>query len=190
MRSTTKEKITALGIDDGYFKPFSSKKTKLVVTVFRADNMLQGVLSTDIKVDALNATQRIISMLKKSRFTEQASCIFLDGLNFAGFNLVDVKKLYSAFSIPVIAVLRKKPRFEKIKTVLKKFPDFEKRWKLIEKAGPVFKAEKIFFQCHGLKEKEASQLIKKFSFQSNLPEPVRMAHLIASGLTLGESTAP
>ena len=91
---------------------------------------------------------------------------------------------------PVIVVFRKMPKMEKIFKALERFADKDLRKELIKKAGRIYKAEHIFFQCAGIEASEAKALIKKFSIHSNLPEPVRMAHLIASAITLGRSTTP
>ena len=178
-----------LGIDDGYFKPRSKGKC-LIVGVLASKNRVEGIISTHVRIDALDSTQKIIQMIKSSRFKEQASFLILSGLNFAGFNFADVEKLHASLGIPIIIVLRKKPDFKRIERALSRFKDRKKRLLLMEKAGPVFKAENIFFQCFGCEKKEAESILKRFSLNSNLPEPVRLAHLIASGLSLGESTKP
>lgn len=182
--------IRAIGIDDGYFKPHRKGKTKIVMVLLRADNRLEGILSSDISVDGTDSTEKIISTLKGSSFPEQASCIFLSGINFAGFNVADAQRINNETSIPVIIVFRKQPGIESIKKALSKLSHSGERIALIEKAGKIHKAKKIFYQCHGLTIKEANAMIEKFTMHSNLPEPVRIAHMIASGLTLGKSTSP
>jgi len=180
----------AVGIDDGHFTPKKPGITKLVLVLLRADNRIEGILSTDIAVDGLDSTEKIITALKQSSFPEQASYIFLDGINFAGFNVADAERINKETGLPVIMVFRKRPDIAGIKKALGKFPDAMERIALIEKAGPVRQAEKILFQCKGTSEKEALEAIEKFTMHSNLPEPVRLAHLIASAVTLGRSTSP
>ncbi len=190
MPEQVKKNARAIGIDDGSFIPESKGSTLLVGVLLRADNRLEGVMSTSIKVDSLDSTEKVLKMLKKSRFTSQASFILLDGVNFAGFNFIDLQALHSELGIPVIAVLRGKPSLEKISLALQRFKDKKKRLALIESAGAIHRAEKIFFQCKGISPSKARSAISRFTLHSNLPEPVRLAHLIASGLTLGESTTP
>jgi len=185
-----KKNARAIGLDDGSFTPKKPGSALLVGVLLRADNRLEGVLSTTIGVDSLDSTKKALSMLKNSRFREQASFIFLDGINFAGFNFIDIQRLSSELGIPAIAVQRRKPSVEKIERALSRFKDKKKRLALMEKAGPIHRAEKIYFQCPGMAPQEARKAIKLFSSHSNLPEPVRLAHLIASGVSLGESTSP
>ena len=115
----------------------------------------------------------------------------LDGITFAGFNTVDIKEIYEKTKLPVIVVNRKEPNFKSFISVLKKMPNAEKRLKCVENAGPVYwvnvKDKRICFQCYGMEKEDASKVIKESSTMSLIPEPLRVAHLIATGFVLGES---
>jgi endonuclease V-like protein UPF0215 family len=156
--------------------------------VYRLDHRIEGILSTKIRVDGLNATEKLIKLYKNCKFKPQIRYIMLSGINFAGFNFADLPRLAEELKTPVIAVFRKKPRMEKIKRALKKLTQTKKRTTLLEKAGEIHSFNKIYFQCHGVDAKHARTIIKKTTLHSNLPEPVRLAHLIASGVTIGQST--
>ena len=185
-----KQNIRVLAVDDGFFKPGKKGETILVGVVFRLDGRIEGMLKQTVKVDGLDSTAKIIKMCNKSKFRDQIQAVLLDGINFAGFNIVDVERLYKKTHFPIINVFRKMPRMHLIENALEKFKDSKKRLKLIEKAGEIHRFKNIFFQCHGIKPQEARKLLKKTVFFSNLPEPVRIAHIVASAVTLGESTHP
>ena len=104
-----KENIRAIGIDDGYFKPRTKGSTKIVAVLLRADCRLEGILCGEITVDGLDSTARITKMLKQNeeKFLRQASVLFLDGVNFAGFNIVNVDALHAALELPIIIVFRR-----------------------------------------------------------------------------------
>jgi len=182
--------LRVLAIDDGYFKPREKGNALLVGVLSRLDNRVEGILSSSVKVDGLDSTSQIIKMVKGSSLGEQANFLILDGINFAGFNIVDLSKLNKELGIPVIAVMRKKPRLDRIEKALENFSDKRKRVKLIAKAGEIFKAKKVFFQFKGADQKTVKAVLSKTTKHSNLPEPLRLAHLIASGISLGESTRP
>lgn len=184
-----KGSIRVLGVDDGFFKPKKKGKAALVGVVFRLDGRIEGIVKREINVDGLDCTSKIIQMCS-GKFKDQIQCILLDGINFAGFNIVDVERLFKKTNKPIINVFRKMPRMKLIEKALSGFKDSSKRMKLIEKAGPIHAFKRIFFQCHGIEPGEAKKLLKKTIFYSNLPEPVRIAHLVASGVTIGESTHP
>ncbi len=179
-----------LAVDDGFFKPKKKGKAILVGVVSRLDGRIEGILSTSVNVDGLDSTNKITKLLEKSKFKGQVKFLILDGLNFAGFNFVDLPKLNKNLGIPCIAVQRKKPNFEKIESALSSFKDKGKRLKLIEKAGPIHKARKVFFQAAGGDGKTIKTVLSKTTKHGNLPEPLRLAHLVASGVSRGESTRP
>ncbi len=182
--------LRVLGIDDGFFKPRTKTQTILVGVVYRFGHTVEGVLSSKIRVDGFDSTKKIIWMAKKTKFSEQVSFLLLSGINFAGFNIADVKKIFEETKIPVIIVFRRKPRMEKFIAALKKVSNFKKRLSLVQEAGEIHKFKKFFFQFYGCSEQEAKTALQKTILHSNLPEPVRLAHLIASGITIGESTRP
>ena len=99
-----------------------------------------------------------------------------------------MKKLES----PIIVIMRAYPHFEKIKSALTNFPDYEKRWKIIQKAGKIEEIilknkSTIYIQKKGISLKSAEKILRLTSIRSNIPEPLRVAHLIATGISLGES---
>ncbi len=179
-----------MAFDDGAFFPKKSKSALLVGVLSRLDNRVEGIVSGSIRVDGWNANNTIFSLIKKTRFGSQAKFILLSGITFAGFNTVSIQSLFRKAQRPVIVVLRKKPRFEEIKRAMQKLPGFSKRWKRVEQAGKVFEFNSGFFQCTGIPAEEAKGLLEKLCLYGNLPEPVRLAHLVASGVSLGESTRP
>ncbi|MDD5148314.1 MAG: DUF99 family protein [Candidatus ainarchaeum sp.] len=179
-----------LGIDDGFFRPGTRTKTILIGVIYRFGHIVEGIVSSEIRVDALDSTEKIIRMLAKTKFSSQVSFLIMSGINFAGFNIADVKKIFEKTGIPAIIVFRKKPRMEKFVPALKKVPNFKKRISLIEQAGEAHSFKNFFFQFYGCTEQDAKEVLRKTILHSSLPEPVRLAHLIASGVTIGESTRP
>ncbi len=182
--------LRVLGIDDGFFKPKTKTQTLLIGVIYRFGHTVEGILSSKIKVDGFDSAKKIIEMAKKTKFSSQVSFVLLSGINFAGFNIADVKKIFEETKIPIIIVFRRKPKIEKFANALKNVSCFKRRWALIEQAGEIHSFKKIFFQFYGCREQDAKTVLQKTILHSNMPEPVRLAHLIASGVTIGESTRP
>ena len=88
--------------------------------------------------------------------------------------------------IPVIAVMRKLPNLLLIKQTLMKL-SMESKWKLMQKAGSIEKIHNLFMQRKGITKEKAKAVLELTCTRSHIPEPLRMAHLIASGIVLGES---
>jgi len=146
-------------------------------------------MRTEITIDGLDATEKISTMIKNSPYYKELRAIILDGVTFAGFNVVDISELSDRVDLPVISVAREKPDLEKIRGALKNLPDFEKRWQAMENAGELFDVETrdgenpVYVQTAGILREDAENIIKKMSTQSNIPEMLRVAHIVASGLT-------
>lgn len=181
-----KKEIRVIGIDDSPFSKFRDSKSLVVGVVMRGGSWVDGILSTSVDVDGNDATKKISEMINKCKFKPQLQCIFLDGIAVAGFNVVDVKELGRKTKLPVIIVIRKMPDIDNIKNTLIKI-NKKNKIKLIEKAGEIIKIGNIYAQMAGIKADEAGKILKIVCTRSNIPEPLRLAHLIAQGVVLGES---
>jgi len=185
-----KKEIRILAWDDGPFEFKTKGKAILVGVIFRGGQFLDGLLKTEVDIDGEDATEKIVEKILKTKHKD-LRVIMLDGITFAGFNTVDIKEIYEKTKLPVIVVNRKKPNFEKFIETLKALPNAEKRLEAVKNAGPVYwvsvKNKRICFQCYGIKKEDAEEIIKTSSTMSLIPEPLRVAHLIANGFVLGES---
>ena len=183
-----KPQIRILAIDDS---PLMHEKVTIIGAFFRGGEQLDGILRNEIKKDGMDATDVFIRMIMGSKYHTQISVILLDGVTYAGFNPVDITSLFKETGVPVISFMRSCPDLEKIKQALTNLPDSEKRWEIIQRAGKIYKIEQdnpVFIQLCGLDKESAVKIIKITSTHSNIPEPLRVAHLIATGVVLGEST--
>ena len=181
-----KKEIRVIGIDDSPFRKFKKGKVLVVGTVFRGGLFLDGVLSTKVNIDGNDSTKKLIDMINKCKFKPQLQCIFLNGIAVAGFNVIDVKELSKKTNLPVIVAIRRKPNIEKIKKTLVKI-NKKSKIRLIEKAGSVIPAGEIYMQITGISIEKAREILKIVCTRSLIPEPIRMSHLIASGITDGQS---
>lgn len=186
-----KKEVRILGVDDSPFKKSDDTDALIVGVVFRGANFLDGVLSTRIAVDGDDFTEKLSKMVLGTRHREQLQIVMLNGITFAGFNVADLPEIHELTGLPVISVVRKMPDLVGIKKAV--FSSFalnaagEKKWKAVERAGSLHPCGKVFFQCAGIRPKDASALIKATSIHSGIPEPIRVAHLIAGGVASGES---
>ncbi|MFZ2411288.1 MAG: DUF99 family protein [Candidatus Methanoperedens sp.] len=183
-----KPQIRILGIDDS---ALINEKVTIIGTFFRGGEQLDGILRSEITKDGMDATGIIIRMIKNSKYYTQIRVIMLDGVTYAGFNPIDLKNLYDETNIPVIVFMRSCPDFEKIKLALGQLPEKDKRWDIIRHAGRIYKIAQenpVFIQLCGIDKDSAVEIVRMTSVHSNIPEPLRVAHLIATGVVLGEST--
>ena len=186
-----KKEIRILGIDDSNFTR-EDRDVLVVGALLRGGYWIDGVLSTHVQRDGLDATEKIVNMILKARYKDLRA-IMLKGVTIAGFNLIDIEKLNRDTGLPVVVVMRKMPDIESIEKALTNLDFLEKRVEIIKKAGEIYKGtvqEKsdIFFQFKGIEKEDARELIRISSMHSNIPEPLRVAHIIATGVVRGEST--
>ncbi len=184
-----KPEIRVLGVDDGAFKPHVKGRVPVIGVVFRGGFWLDGVMHTSIEVDGFDATDSIASMISGSSHYKQLRVIMLNGVTFAGFNIVDVKALHATTKLPVITVTREKPDFADIHKALQNLPGSEKRWETILSAGEPVEVStrsaeaKVYMQTVGVSQEDAQKILRLTSTRSNVPEALRVAHLVASGIS-------
>jgi len=186
---SVKPEIRVVGIDDGVFVPHTHGKCDVIGIVFRGGYWLDGVMRTQVEIDGLDATDKIAEMITGSPHYGQLRVIMLDGVTFAGFNVVDTMRLHETTRLPVIAVTREKPDFEDIRKALKNLPFAEKRWRAIRNADKIIRVvtrrgeKTVYIQVRGVEADVAVTIVRNTATRSNVPEALRVAHLIASGLT-------
>jgi endonuclease V-like protein UPF0215 family len=184
-----KPEIRVLGVDDGAFTPHVEGQVPVIGVVFRGGYWFDGVMHTEIAVDGFDATERIASMITGSSHCKQLRVILLNGITFAGFNIVDVKALNVATKLPVITVTREKPDLAEIHKALQNLPNSEERWEAILNAGEPIEVStrsakaKVYMQTAGVSKDDARKILRLTSTRSNIPEALRVAHLIASGIS-------
>ena len=185
-----KKQIRILGIDDAPFT-FTDKETSVIGAIMRGGEYLECVLRRQVTIDGEEATQVCIDMITSTKHRKQLKAVMLDGIALGGFNVVNIQELYESTSVPILTITRDKPNFNKIKRALtKNFHDWKHRWDLINQ-GELFQIHTshnpIYMKCVGISLETAKELIKLSTIRGVLPEPIRVAHLIASGITKGES---
>lgn len=191
-----KPEIRVLGVDDGVFVPHSDDMVDVVGVVYRGGYWLDGFMHTTVQVDGTEATEKLAAMITQSPHHAQLRVIMINGVTLAGFNVVDIEQLYRKVQLPVIAVTRDKPNFDDIRNALRKLPDTEKRWKAIQSAGKLIEVrtrdgeEPIFAHVAGISKQDAKRVLKNTSTRSNIPEALRVAHIIASGLSQSRKVKP
>ena len=173
----------AVGLDDGPFAPAHQGDVDLIGAVCSGAR-LDGVLRTRARRDGANSTRRIAELIATSRFRGHLQLVLLQGIAVAGFNVVDIRGLSGSLGLPVIAVARKPPDMEAIRrALLEKVPGGRRKWRLIERAGPSREGAGVWLQCAGLDFEQAAEAVAGLTFNGQIPEPLRIAHLIAGGIS-------
>jgi endonuclease V-like protein UPF0215 family len=179
--------VRTIGIDDGPFDRAGRGDVLVAGVVYRGGSTFDGLLTTRVRKDGWNATDRLVEMLDGSKFLRQLHYLMLDGIALGGFNIVDIGRLHRETGLKVLAVMRRKPDLVAIRRALGRVSSPERRWRLLAAAGPILPIGRLHCQLAGLDGDEAARLLTLTCTRSLLPEPLRAAHLIAGGLVTGQS---
>ncbi|MBU1198060.1 DUF99 family protein [Candidatus Micrarchaeota archaeon] len=172
-----------LAMDDS---PASNGRVTCVGVLSNGNN-IEGVLIFHIKKDGSNATRQLIRSVKQSRFRSVIKLILTHGTTFGGLNILDPQAIEKELNIPWMGVVRKKSKgtIQKAIHAAHKSQRLIRRKRLfLENAGPILEECGMFFHFRGLREHEARAVMKQFR---GFPNELRLAHLIASALSRGES---
>ena len=179
-----------LGIDDAPFS-FNDAEVPIVGVMVRLPGYVEGVMVSQVAVDGDDADQVLTEMLLGSRFREQIRMVMIDGTSLGGFNVVDIDRLSKETGLPFCTVTRDVPDLPSMNAALQKhFPDWRRRLEVVERHelievrtehGP------IYASIAGASIGEMNELLRGSTIQGALPEPIRLAHLIAAAMAKGES---
>ncbi|MFH1327803.1 MAG: DUF99 family protein [Candidatus Bathyarchaeota archaeon] len=183
-----KREIRIVGIDDGKSAMRMARRNNLIGAVFRGGEWLDGVLKTKVRVDGFDSTTRIIKMIKTSSHYDQIRIVMLDGLTFAGFNIVNAPKICKELNRPIIVVLKSRNNLEMLRDAVKNLNGGNRKLQLIKNAGEPISvktkkdADPIYIQLQGIDSEDAKEIVKLASTRSAIPEPIRVANIVASAL--------
>jgi uncharacterized protein len=182
-----KQEIRILGIDDGKFAPRTKGNVLIVGVVLRGGSSLEGVIHTYITIDGLDSTEKIAEMINASPHHRQLRVVMLNGITFGGFNIADIKRLNALTKLPIIALTHGKPDLQSIHDALEHMPQTEERWRMVMEAGEISeitcKGAKLYMGLAGIDLADALRIVELTATRGCLPEPLRVAHLVASGIT-------
>lgn len=186
-----KDQSKVIGWNEGPFDFGQEEPTPLVGVITRGGGPVDGVIKTEVAVDGLNGTSLISTAINESKHREELRLVVLSGITLAGFNVVDISKVSEKTNLPVLSVTREKVDLESFKSALKNLPDFQQRWRAVRNAGEIRGFElddhRVYYQTANLSKSGAERALKVLATHSVLPEPVRLAGMIATSLVRGES---
>ena len=184
----TRHSARVVGVDDGAFSADKrAKEHAILAAVLFHNSHFSAVRLGRILVDGRDANGVLTSILKSMRY----DLVMLSGISFGGFNLVDIAELARSTRRPVIAISGEKPDNAAVRRALQKhFGDWRERWRMVRNAGQLYTCKslpaepKLYFEVRGGSPSFARKAIVSAATISRLPEPIRVAGLIARGLSL------
>jgi uncharacterized protein len=183
-RSLAKAHPRVVGVDDGAFAR-GDRTAPIAAVLLSAPEHVEAVRTDRVRVDGRDATRRVIAVVRASGPLDGVRAVLLDGAVLGGFNVVDLDAVYRALGRPVVAVTRRAPEFAKIRAALRKwFPkDAGRRYRLLT-AHRLFSVptggRPILAAAVGCTRADAVHLLHRTTVRGYWPEPLRLAHLVAS----------
>ena len=185
-----KPHLRVLGVDDSPFR-FGDGRSLVVGALMRVPSYLEALMKTEVTVDGTDGTDRLIEMISSSRYREQIKVIILDGVALAGFNVIDIAAVNEALGLPVLTVTRDPPDFDAIRAALRKhFDDWRERFEIVTRfplKEMSTSSKPLLAAGIGLEWPAFQELVSASTVRGVVPEPIRVAHLVATAMAKGES---
>jgi endonuclease V-like protein UPF0215 family len=177
----------SIAFDDAPFGRNQKGRVRVVGTVY-ACLRFDGLVIGAIEKDGSDATTELARLVAGTKFAQHVQLILLQGITMAGFNVVDIHELHRQTGVPVLVVARKPPDLNRIRSaLLTKITGGADKWAKIEKSGEMEPVGDVVVQRVGLTPSSAKDVITRLTITGSIPEPIRVAHLIAGALTYGMS---
>jgi len=182
-----KKNLRVIGFDDA---PFNKEKDVPVniAGVICSNTRFEGLLWGEVIRDGMDANEVLVKLLKGSKFYEQVNAVFIDGIAFGGFNIIDLPRLSDDLNRPCIAVMRQYPDMLAIDKALMNLADYSQRKQHLINAGKIYHYHTGYYQVSGCDPSTAAQVFEQVTDRGYVPEALRLAHLIGAAIMTGESS--
>ncbi|MEM2455091.1 MAG: DUF99 family protein [Candidatus Bathyarchaeia archaeon] len=177
-----KKAFRALGVSESFIKGFSEKSI-LAGVVLRSDRITDGFTFSKATVGGMDATDSIIKMCK-ALGRDDINVLMLNGCVISWYNVIDLQRVYEETGLPLICVTyEESPGLEKY--FMELFPeDCEKRIEVYRKNGSrttirLHTGFDVYIRFYGMSLEEARGVLNKFTLHGAVPEPLRIARLLA-----------
>ena len=181
-RALAKHHFHVMGVDDGSFDRRDAW-APLAAVLMAVPSRVEALRLGRVRVDGEGAAESIATLVRATGGLDSARALLLDGAVVGGFNVVDLDQLTDDLGIPVVAVTHHPPDFRAIHAALRKwFPrDADRRWRRLRQHR-LFRLPgvPVWIAAAGCGRFEAAGLVRRTIVEGHTPEPVRLAHLVAS----------
>ena len=180
-----KKAFRALGISESFIKGLSDKSV-LAGVVLRSDRIIDGFVFSRTTVGGMDATDKIIDMYKALK-RDDINVLMLNGCVISWYNVVDLHRVYEELRLPLICVTYEESEGLE-KYFMELFPeDCGRRIEIYRKNGPrtpiaLRTGHNVYVRFLGMSLEEAKGILNKFTLHGAIPEPLRIARLLARGI--------
>ncbi|MGP8076609.1 MAG: DUF99 family protein [Thermoplasmata archaeon] len=173
-----------IGVDDGAFDR-DDRYAPIAAVALSLPEHVEAVRTGRVRVDGTDGTRRVVALVRSLGSLDSVRAVLLDGAVVGGFNVLNLDLLHRELGLPIVAVTRRPPEFARIRAALVKwFPrTANARWALL-RAHRLFPVpttgQPILAAAVGCTRRDAARLVQRSTVRGHWPEPLRLAHLVAS----------
>jgi endonuclease V-like protein UPF0215 family len=177
--------VRAFGIAESFVKGIS-KRSVLAGVVMRADRVLDGFGFATATVGGMDATDKMIELYETLE-RDDINFILLNGCIISWYNVVDLHKVVEETQRPLLCVTYEASEGLE-KYFLELFPDDWKRRVEVYRKNrsripiTLHTGHTVYARFINMTLDEAKGLLNKFTIHGAVPEPIRVARLLARSL--------
>jgi endonuclease V-like protein UPF0215 family len=174
-----KRGLRALGVAESFSGRASSTMAGVVM---RKDLRIDGVALASLTVGGMDATDAVLGIIG-ALARRDINLVMVSGSVVAWYNILDPEAVADASGLPVIVVTYEES--EGLEDDIRHhFPGDEERLSAYRKLGsrvPVELpgGEQVFMRATGIPGEDAARVIRDFTRDGKVPEPLRVARLVA-----------
>ena len=174
-----KRGLRALGIAESFE---GRARSTLAGVVMRKDLRIDGVAFASLTVGGMDATDAVLTLIG-SLDRRDINLVMVSGSVVAWYNILDPEKICEKAGLPVIVVTYEDSDGLE-GDIIHHFPGDEKRLAAYRNLGrrvPVQLRDgaRVFTRASGLSPDDAARVLRDFTRDGKIPEPVRVARLVA-----------
>jgi endonuclease V-like protein UPF0215 family len=175
-----KPALRVLGIAESFVR--SSPISILAGVVMRADLRVDGLAYARATVGGDDATEAVLNLYRQLDRTD-VNALLLSGLAISWFNIIDLTEVWDRIQKPVICLTyEESPGLEDY--IREYFPQPEEKLRRYDASGErtsvlLKTGFEVYVRALGATIEETRILLNKFTRDGRVPEPVRVARMMA-----------
>jgi uncharacterized protein len=184
-----KKGIRVLGVAESFKQGSSS--SLLAGVVMRSDLVIDGVAIGRTSVGGDDATKSVASLCRRFRRND-LNLLMVSGAILSLYNIIDVDDLAKRAGLPVVCLTYKETSGIE-EAIRRRFPDrLESKLEAYRKLGRrtrvrLASGHVVFCRLAGMERESLKPILDAFTLQGAVPEPVRVAKLVARAVLLRRS---
>lgn len=174
-----KKGLRILGIAESFS---GSPESVLAGVVMRKDLRIDGFRFTTATVGGMDATESIVGLYHSFERSD-INLLMISGSVISWYNIIDPGKIFEKTERPVIVVTYEDSEGLE-DDIARHFPGDLERLGMYRRLGPRTRLEletgySIYLRATGIGTGEAGRLCRQLTFDGKMPEPLRVARLLA-----------